>query len=292
MLEFYVTQLQTKIINSSDKEEIAYAVTTTIPHSPLCQFVRVISQDKLIEFLEFFTAKKTDEEKYRAFQYPKNAEGSMSLTKVDENKWHSHSHVHIYKMENNSNYRHVGMALHEFAFRYSLMIGTKGRIKEEAAFSSHCFHIACGFSPGSYKDSTNARIEKEKKLLQQIEDLRKTQGEAKHIDTSSLGGIPMYLCEEQILLKMKEFGITKAEEAISKNNYVTAEAFLKLAAIPPKEEKEIKQSAALKPLSPNKCTQNKASITPALLKFLSTTTKQQHEQTNAVSSRIASTLSQ
>jgi len=56
-------------------------------------------------------------------------------------------HLYIVDMRNQSGLKHVGNALHELAFRLSVAAELQGRIRLNAAWSSHLFHCLNGFLP-------------------------------------------------------------------------------------------------------------------------------------------------
>lgn len=65
-------------------------------------------------------------------------------------------HLFISWMENKSCFKHVGTALHEFAFRESIKQGKHGHVELDASYSSHIFHYLNGFRPKSEQEKTFA----------------------------------------------------------------------------------------------------------------------------------------
>lgn len=71
--------------------------------------------------------------------------GLMKFSFASSIKWiNDYLHILIMKKEN-SNYKYVGTALHEVAFKMSLYYGKQGRVLVGAGYASILFHFGCGY---------------------------------------------------------------------------------------------------------------------------------------------------
>ena len=65
------------------------------------------------------------------------------LCRLDTDREHPR-HILIINMENQSEYKHVGTALHEAAFRLSIEKEAQGHVRLDAARNTHYFHYLNG----------------------------------------------------------------------------------------------------------------------------------------------------
>ncbi len=107
-------------------------------------------------------------------------------------------YVYITYMANNSQYTHVGNALHELAFRVSLLLGCEGRIRLDAVWGSDYFHYSNGFRYEDVRDAHYLLLAK--KLI---------EAEGKRINSID-GGRYCYLPRKAIEANLEKFGITHA----------------------------------------------------------------------------------
>lgn len=87
------------------------------------------------------------------------------------------NHLWISIMNNTSEYKHVGLALHEAAFRISLSMGYQGKIGLDASYSSHAFHFISGYrflNSACFPSIANAmQIKEFAGLVHELEEARR-----------------------------------------------------------------------------------------------------------------------
>lgn len=260
-----VIKLQTKIYSDSGKEETAWAIFSDNTHIAGVSLVKIVSEKDLKFTLEYIMKKDNPDDKYGAFARESVGEGYMRFSIEEARTRYPWSHLFIEIMKNQSKYRHVGMALHEFALRYSLMSGNQGRIRESASWSSHVFHRKCGYSPGNYADTQEVRIKNENEIDEKIRSLQKIQkADGNRVDTTSLGGVDMYLCEDQIKMKKEKFGILSDELAIPPENFVTASEFLGLKPVAVESKETVSTLEEDKAKKPEALPKEEKIVTPIL----------------------------
>lgn len=121
-------------------------------------------------------------------------------------------HLYITDMNNTSGHRHVGNALHEYAFRMSVALGAEGRIRFNAVRNSHIFHYNSGFLLEGQGITENF-VKYYLRLADQMITSKKT-GEKSKVN---LGADYLYLPHQCIVENLKKYDlsldlITKATE--------------------------------------------------------------------------------
>ena len=115
--------LTTPVVSRSDGQEIS-VIASFKPHPEFKSYflVNLVSQSNLTVFgdMYFYIREKENDKKDK--------------------------YLFIVNMRNTSfGYKHVGTALHEFAFRFSVACGAEGRVELDAVRDTHFMHYLCGF---------------------------------------------------------------------------------------------------------------------------------------------------
>lgn len=111
-----------------------------------------------------------------------------------EHPYKNCKYLYINHMENSSRLKHVGSALHEYAFRMSIAFGAQGRVRFIAVRNSHIFHLKNGFLMEGELDSNYCQ--------ELIEEMLIPVKSAK-----DLGSKEMYLPRKRINENMKKYGL-------------------------------------------------------------------------------------
>ena len=138
---YTITPLTTRVVDAKGNETEVVAVSTAIKSYPTeTQYhVKLLTKDELNRLDKF-----KNKEEFVLFNY---FFGSMTLWDRDK-KDNDPSYIYIQRVDNNAssiNLKHVGAALEEYAFRFSVEKGREGRVELTAAWSSHLFHFKNGF---------------------------------------------------------------------------------------------------------------------------------------------------
>jgi len=115
-------------------------------------------------------------------------------TGKDLPKFQSKVYVDLMEAHGNGAYHGIGTKLHQIAIERSNELGFGGRVELDAAWNSHGFHYNTGFRPMGKSFIGNAQ-----ETALEIESILAAAKENNHMpDTKGLGGIEMYLPEDQI----------------------------------------------------------------------------------------------
>lgn len=143
--------------------------------------------------------------------------------------------VHIIDMHNVSKFAHVGSALHEFAFRASIVLNAEGRINLEAVRDTHYFHYVHGFRTVGFPlfmpkvsaaDISKGYYETLASALQEAHGQR---------IENDLGSMPLYLPKNEILTNLTKYNISatitdfETEDASSRTLFDRSELLIEEA---------------------------------------------------------------
>jgi hypothetical protein len=192
-VELTVTPLTTKV-TSQGKEIGVFAVTAKVKeYTDEVRYHTLLMSQAGVDQLPDFT--DTDD-----FVNWGGRIGSMTLVDKNTTKYKP-AHIYLQRIDNDvKSIKHVGTALEEFAFRFSVKQGREGHVNLSAAWSSHVFHYNNGF---------RSNYEPQNVLIKEYVDSAKETG--KRVDTTALGGAEMYLPDETIEEKRKLFGVSRWE---------------------------------------------------------------------------------
>lgn len=124
-------------------------------------------------------------------------------TREDRESQYSHHHppprIFIVNMENNSDYAHVGNALHEATFKASLRLGAKGRVLLDAVRDTHYFHYKNGFR--SEEISVYSEVDYYLRLAKALKEAKGNRIQA------NLNSKYLYLPSQYRQANLKKFGL-------------------------------------------------------------------------------------
>jgi hypothetical protein len=140
-------------------------------------------------------------------------EPNKELTSLEHPYKHS-KYLYIENMRNISKEKHVGNALHEYAFRMSIAYGAEGRIRFDAVRNTHIFHYKNGFLQEGVNDSDFQGY-----YLKMAEEMLKPER-----STKNLGSRYLYLPRKRIDEYMKKYALS--ENLLTPSKEIIGEAHM------------------------------------------------------------------
>ncbi|MBA2651091.1 MAG: hypothetical protein H0U73_02285 [Tatlockia sp.] len=173
----------------------------------------------------FYAVSKENSSRYYINLKSENGEslGEMDVLIVDAHHdittfmhpYKNLKYLYIKNMENNSRHKHVGYALHEYAFRMAVAHGAEGRIRFAAVRDTHIFHYKNGFLLEGDRDASFINY-----YLSMAEEMLKSGKSSKDLGSHDLYLPTKYINEKYKKYRLEEL-LVPSEERLGETDKIS-----------------------------------------------------------------------